>query len=355
MENATGLGHLITQQLLAAGEVVLDVQPKLAARVRLLASGNTNKNDPNDARSVAVAGLRSTGPRPVTAEDHSAVMRCGRTATWSWPRPAPRWPAGCTPCSATWCPAASAGSLRARPLACCRRIDPASADRARCRLAGEFLGDLRRLDAQIRDTRNRLAAAVPGVRHYPDRHLRRRPGRRRRRPRRRRRHVPLRRPGPLRRLQRHRPDRGRPPASGRSTGSPARQPAPQPRHPHGRGHPDPVQRSPGRAYYDRKIAEGKTGKEALRCLKRRISDAIYARLRGRRQQTAATPPQARAREGNRGTTLNPARPAHTPRHRLSDKPLPGPPTLRPRQQPRDGQAHAIPAAAPHQPRRVTTT
>jgi transposase len=37
--------------------------------------------------------------------------------------------------------------------------------------------------------------------------------------------------------------------------------------------------SDGRAYYERKIAEGKTCKEALRCLKRRISDAIYARLR----------------------------------------------------------------------------
>ena len=34
--------------------------------------------------------------------------------------------------------------------------------------------------------------------------------------------------------------------------------------------------SDGRAYYDRKLAEGKTHKEALRCLKRRISDAIYA-------------------------------------------------------------------------------
>jgi hypothetical protein len=37
--------------------------------------------------------------------------------------------------------------------------------------------------------------------------------------------------------------------------------------------------SDGRAYYDKKIAEGKTPKEALRCLKRRMSDAIYARLR----------------------------------------------------------------------------
>ena len=33
--------------------------------------------------------------------------------------------------------------------------------------------------------------------------------------------------------------------------------------------------SHGRAYFDRKLAEGKTPKEALRCLKRRLSDLVY--------------------------------------------------------------------------------
>jgi transposase len=55
IEGARGLRHLLAQQLLAAGEQVLDVQPKLAARVRLLNTGQFNKNDPNDARSVAIA------------------------------------------------------------------------------------------------------------------------------------------------------------------------------------------------------------------------------------------------------------------------------------------------------------
>ena len=45
VEGAGGLGHLLAQQLVAAGERVLDVPPKLAARVRLLQAGNTNKND----------------------------------------------------------------------------------------------------------------------------------------------------------------------------------------------------------------------------------------------------------------------------------------------------------------------
>src|SRR5262249_56793978 len=62
VEGAAGLGHLLAQQLLAAGEQVLDVPPKLAARVRLLQAGGTNKNDPNDALSVAVGALRSPDP-----------------------------------------------------------------------------------------------------------------------------------------------------------------------------------------------------------------------------------------------------------------------------------------------------
>src|SRR5579864_8111609 len=75
VEGAGGVGHLLAQQLVAAGERVLDVPPKLGARVRLLASGDTNKNDPNDARSVAVAALRSASCRPVRADDHAAVLK----------------------------------------------------------------------------------------------------------------------------------------------------------------------------------------------------------------------------------------------------------------------------------------
>ena len=87
--------------------------------------------------------------------------------------------------------------------------------------------------------------------------------------------------------------------------------------------------SDGRAYYDKKTAEGKTHKEALRSLKRRISDAIFACLLADARR-AGQRPARRAREGNRGTTLTPARPAHTPNAGSSDKPLPDPgTTIRP--------------------------
>jgi hypothetical protein len=71
VEGARGLGHPLAQELVAAGELVLDVQPKLAARVRLLATGAVNKNDPNDARPAAVAALRSPSCLPVRADDHA--------------------------------------------------------------------------------------------------------------------------------------------------------------------------------------------------------------------------------------------------------------------------------------------
>ena len=60
---AAGLGHLLARQLLAASEQGAGVEPKLGARVRLLAAGDTNKNDLNDARSVAIAALRSPAHR----------------------------------------------------------------------------------------------------------------------------------------------------------------------------------------------------------------------------------------------------------------------------------------------------
>ena len=75
VEGAGGLGYLLAQELVAAGEQVLDVQPKLAARVRLLAAGAVIKNDPDDARSVAVAALRSPSCLPARPDDHAAVLK----------------------------------------------------------------------------------------------------------------------------------------------------------------------------------------------------------------------------------------------------------------------------------------
>lgn len=75
VESAHGLGYLLAQQLVAAGENVIDVPPVRASRVRVLGSGRSQKNDPNDARSIAIAALRADDLTTVCADDHARVLK----------------------------------------------------------------------------------------------------------------------------------------------------------------------------------------------------------------------------------------------------------------------------------------
>ncbi len=220
VEGAGGLGHVLAQQLLAAGEQVLDVQPKLGARVRLASSGTSNKNDPNDTRSVAVA-----------------VRASGTTLTEVF------------------------------------GVGPV--------IAAAVIGDV--ADISRSPSADRFAS-YNGT-------------------------APIEVSSGSRKIYR---------LSMRGN------PAPQPCHSHGRRDPDRAQAQRWSRLLQRKLAEGKTPSEARRALKRKISNAIYARLQADAHR-AATPAE-RAREGNGGTTLHPARPAHTPRAPgSSGKPLPSPP------------------------------
>ena len=83
----------------------------------------------------------------------------------------------------------------------------------------------------------------------------------------------------------------------------------------------------GRAYYRRKLAAGKTPMEALRCLKRRLSDVVYRQLVARRPGSTEV---ERVREGTAGRLFNPARSTRTRSStlRISHFPDPPRPTLR---------------------------
>ena len=246
IENATGLGYLLAQQLVAAGERVLDVQPKLAARVRLLATESTNKNDPHDALSVAIAALRSKTPKQVGMEDHAAVMklwaRRQRNLSSTRTQIACRLHAVLCDLVAGGVPDEIYAGKAAELLA---GVEPDSAiAAARVELADELLEDLRRVDGQIAESKKRLAqvVAASGTTVVDDLRGRPRRGRHRRRPYWRRRPLPD--PRPLRRVQRHRTDRG---VLRRTQGVAAlapRQPQPQPRHPHGRRHPAALRAQP---------------------------------------------------------------------------------------------------------------
>jgi transposase len=63
IEGCQGIGRHVANRLLAEGENVVDVPPKLSARARVFATGQGRKTDPVDAHSVAVAALRAKGLR----------------------------------------------------------------------------------------------------------------------------------------------------------------------------------------------------------------------------------------------------------------------------------------------------
>jgi transposase len=113
--------------------------------------------------------------------------------------------------------------------------------------------------------------------------------------------------------------------------------------------------SDGRAYYDKKLAEGKTPKEALRSLKRQISNAIFARLQADARRAAARAKSPGGQPGN--DSIASAAGSH-PGHRLFGQATPGPaPTLRPQPgpakttpaPPQDRVPRAVTGAAPGLP------
>ncbi len=75
VEGAAGLGRLVAQQLVRAGEPVIDVPATLSARVRLLSGGSARKSDSHDARSTAIAALHGLRLRRVTLEDTTVILR----------------------------------------------------------------------------------------------------------------------------------------------------------------------------------------------------------------------------------------------------------------------------------------
>jgi len=75
IEGCNGIGRHIAHRLIADGEQVLDVPPKLSARARVFATGQGRKTDATDAHSVALVGTRMTGLRPVVPDAQLEVLR----------------------------------------------------------------------------------------------------------------------------------------------------------------------------------------------------------------------------------------------------------------------------------------
>ncbi|GFG69606.1 IS110 family RNA-guided transposase [Mycolicibacter senuensis] len=75
IEGAAGLGAPLTRQLADDGVEVIDVPAKLAARVRLLSTGHGRKTDEADAISVGIAALTSTRLNTATVDASIIAMR----------------------------------------------------------------------------------------------------------------------------------------------------------------------------------------------------------------------------------------------------------------------------------------
>jgi transposase len=279
IESATGLGRLLAQQLVAAGERVIDVPPTLSARVRLLASSKTSKNDSNDALSTAIAGMRHCGLRVVRSDDHTAVLRL--LADRHHDLTGLRTQAACR--LHVMFRELLPGGARLRITAAQGRslldtiepADPVSSERLR--LAGEHLSDIERIDIEIAATKQRIAEQVAATGtalvelHGVGPVIAA---------------IVLGQVGDIRRFRTRAQFanyNGTAPIEASSANT----------HRHRlnmRGnrslnhaiHIIAVTQvghdTPGRAYYLRKQAEGKTRKEALRALKRRVSDAVWRQL-----------------------------------------------------------------------------
>lgn len=286
IESAGGLGYLLGQQLVMAGEQVVEVPATLAARVRVLGSGKSVKNDPNDARSVAIAALRQPGLRQVHTEDHVQVLRM--LAKRYKDLSSLRTQAVCRlhAVVTVMVPGGISKELVASQAAqLLARIRPDTAvERERKRIARELLDDVRRLDRERKASRRRLEAAVAAadttltdifgvgpvvaalvigytndVARFPTRHH----------------YAAYNGTAPIEASSGKRIRHRLNPGGNRKLNHAIHLIAmTQLRYP-----------TKGRAYYERKLAEGNTTKEAMRALKRRISDAVYRQLRIDRQDT----------------------------------------------------------------------
>jgi transposase len=74
VDGANGIGRPLAQRLVAAGERVLDVPAKLAARARVSGTGQGRKTDATDAHAVIMVALRDKGLRQVTSDPELAML-----------------------------------------------------------------------------------------------------------------------------------------------------------------------------------------------------------------------------------------------------------------------------------------
>ncbi|MGH8880945.1 MAG: IS110 family transposase [Stackebrandtia sp.] len=326
VEGCNGIGKHLAHRLVHDGETVFDVPAKLSARVRVFATGNGRKTDPVDAHSVAVVALRTRDLVQVHVDPDLVVMgmladrrdELGRARTQTanrlhrlllelFPGGAKRF--------------LSAQQAR-RLIATIKPRDVVG--KTRRRLAVELIGELESIDKKIKAAEKdlkelvlargstlmeltgigpsgaaRLLADVGDIRRFADR------------------------------------DRF---ASWNGTAPLDASSGDQIRHRLSRAGNRRINRTlhimavvqlrnptPGRAYYDTRRASGKTSMEAMRCLKRRLSNVVFAQMVADQKRREAADPG-----GHWGTSTDSSVTDSHPHAGSSEKPLPGSASSQPR-------------------------
>ena len=161
IESAGGLGYLLAQQLVAQGEDVLDVPATLASRVRMLATNRSNKNDPNDAHSIAIAAPHANACS-VQRADHGEVLRLLAKRNMDIGNHRTRVVCRLHALLAELAPGGMAKEMYVSDadvlMAKLRPETPAQ--QMRFDLALELLDDVRRLDAQLKESHRRIEVAI---------------------------------------------------------------------------------------------------------------------------------------------------------------------------------------------------
>jgi transposase len=316
VEGAGGVGKQLAQRLVADGETVIDVPPKLSTRVRAMTTGHGRKTDPTDARAVAIVALRNTNLTHVLADDETVALRLLSERRRDLVRSRTQAVSRLHQVLMELIPSGASRNLTATKakqlLATVRPRDVAG--KARRQLAADYIDDVVVLDRKLKAVEARIKEAVDatgttlteivGVGHvtaamilgevgnvarFPsNNHFASYTGT-----------APL--DASSGDVVRHRLSR----AGNRQLNHALHMIAIA----HRRFDPR------GRDYYARKLAAGKGSKGALRCLKRRLSDVVYRHLID--DATAKSP------GGQSGASLQSSAADLIPAVSTSEQPLPG--------------------------------
>ena len=324
IEGCSGIGRHVALRLVADGQEVVDVPPKLSARARVFSTGQGRKTDATDAHSVALVGTRMAGLRPVVDDQQLTVLRVLVDRRRALGEDHTRMISQVHQLLLELIPGGAKKDLSAaQAKALLAKVRPRDdAGKARRRVAAELIGDLERIyrrskaaDKELKELlaatgttlmdlhgigpsgAARLLVEVGDITRFPDRD-----------------HF----------------------ASWNGTAPIDASSGDQVRHRLSRAGNRQINRvvhimatvqlrnpTEGRAYYDRRKAEGKTSMEAMRALKRKLSNIVYKTMLDDAISHAATSSRT-GPGGQRGNDSDSSAAGSHPHTSSSDKPLPGP-------------------------------